>query len=551
LWISSLPNISYGVDGEGRTSTVSASSGQNPVTSAAYNTAGQVIGVTYGSADSDAFAFDGNTGRMTQYKYTVNGSSEIGNLTWKPNGSLSVLAITDPFNSADNQTCNYTHDDLRRIASVNCGSAWSQTFTYDPFGNITKNGSITWLPGYNSATNRYTLAGTSYDSNGNLLNDSFHAYSWDSESHPVTIDTIGLTYDAFDRVVEQNQSGTYYQMVYTPMGTKLGLFKGPVIQQLYVQLPGGTTAEYLSWGLSHYRHADWLGSDRLESSASNHSILDNNGYAPFGEPYAQTGNGEISFTGQNKDTVWLQYDFLARQYDPKQGRWLSPDPAGMDAVDPTNPQSWNRYAYVLNNPLGSIDPTGMAYYDDDGSWVGDRDGECGQQNGTTVCWNAGAANGLGEWQAAPQPSERETMADMVPGGRSMLAFDNFARRGLEVLKALSPCGGSPNVSCGVVFPAGGGALEGDLMASRPAWGVTPGGFVNWLKGLQFAGTKLTAEQADAVVAEAKSLGVEVRLDPPHANTRWDVPHLNIGNKGQVHLEVPAGYDNPGVPKGHP
>ena len=89
---------------------------------------------------------------------------------------------------------------------------------------------------------------------------------------------------------------------YTPMGTKLGLFKGSTIQQLYIPLPGGAKAEYLSWGLSHYRHADWLGSDRLESSASNHSILDNNAYAPFGEPYAQTGNGEISFTSQNKDT---------------------------------------------------------------------------------------------------------------------------------------------------------------------------------------------------------------------------------------------------------
>ena len=28
------------------------------------------------------------------------------------------------------------------------------------------------------------------------------------------------------------------------------------------------------------------------------------------------------------------------------GRWLSPDPAGLSAVDPSNPQSWNRYVYV-------------------------------------------------------------------------------------------------------------------------------------------------------------------------------------------------------------
>jgi RHS repeat-associated protein len=100
-----------------------------------------------------------------------------------------------------------------------------------------------------------------------------------------------------------------------------------------------------------------LAKDRLESSASR-TVLDNNAYAPFGEPYAQTGNGEISFTGQNKDTVWLQYDFLLRQLDPKQGRWISPDPAGLAAVDPASPQSWNRYAYVLNNPLAMVDLLG-------------------------------------------------------------------------------------------------------------------------------------------------------------------------------------------------
>src|SRR5206468_1540266 len=130
-----LQSISYHVDGEGRTSTVSASSGQNPVTSTTYNVSSQPTGVTFGSGDSDSFTYDANTGRMTQYKYTVNGSSEIGNLTWNANGSLKTLAITDPFNSGDAQTCNYSHDDLARIASASCGSPWSQTFSYDPFGN--------------------------------------------------------------------------------------------------------------------------------------------------------------------------------------------------------------------------------------------------------------------------------------------------------------------------------------------------------------------------------------------------------------------------------
>jgi len=69
-----------------------------------------------------------------------------------------------------------------------------------------------------------------------------------------------------------------------------------------------------------------------------------------------------------------------------------------------------------------------------------------------------------------------------------------------------------------------------------------------LKNLQRSGAKLTGEQADALISEAKKLSVDVRLDPPQ-QPPWNVEHLNIGRNGQVHLQVPAGYDNPSVPKG--
>ena len=64
------------------------------------------------------------------------------------------------------------------------------------------------------------------------------------------------------------------------------------------------------------------------------------------------------FAGNNQDTTTNLYDAQFREYGI-QGRWASPDPAGVAAANPANPQSWNRYAYVMNNPLAFIDPFGL------------------------------------------------------------------------------------------------------------------------------------------------------------------------------------------------
>jgi hypothetical protein len=63
-------------------------------------------------------ANDTNTGRMTQYHATINSSSVTGGLTWNGNGSLQQLQVTDPFNSANNQTCGYARDDLARLGQA-------------------------------------------------------------------------------------------------------------------------------------------------------------------------------------------------------------------------------------------------------------------------------------------------------------------------------------------------------------------------------------------------------------------------------------------------
>jgi RHS repeat-associated protein len=372
--IIGLPTISYGgtigstvgLDGEGRMAQVTASGTgqQNAVTAVTYNNSSLPTQVTFGSGDTDIFTYDPNTMRMTQYQFNINSQSDTGTLTWNANNSLQQLVITDAFNSSDNQTCNYAHDDLARIASANCGTAAAQTFSFDAFGNISKTGSpYSFQPTYSASTNRFaTLPGftPTYDANGNVLADGSHAYAWDADGKPISLDGVGLTFDALDRMVEQNRSGTYTEIVYSPAGTKLALMSGTggqTLQKSFVPLPGNAMAVYTSAGLDHYRHSDWLGSIRLTSSPSR-TVLSTAAYAPFGESYAQSGSADLSFTGENQDTVSGDYDFLYREYST-QGRWPSPDPAGIAAVDPTTPQSWNRYAYVRNEPLNQTDPTGL------------------------------------------------------------------------------------------------------------------------------------------------------------------------------------------------
>jgi RHS repeat-associated protein len=68
------------------------------------------------------------------------------------------------------------------------------------------------------------------------------------------------------------------------------------------------------------------------------------------------------FTGKERDAeTGLDY-FGARYFSGAQGRFTSPDPL-LNSGRPDSPQSWNRYAYVSNNPLKFIDPAGLWEWD--------------------------------------------------------------------------------------------------------------------------------------------------------------------------------------------
>jgi RHS repeat-associated protein len=413
-----LPTITFGasdgsgLDGEGRITKVTASNGTNPVSGVTYNNGsyttepiGSLLTVTLGAGDTQNFTYDKNTGRMTSHSASVGAAPTVltASLSWNANGTLQQLSITDGYNSADTQVCTYLYDDFVRVAGttgsnpipgVNCvnGSTkiWNQTFTYgsDAFGNVTKSSSgpgLSWNPGYSSSTNHYTLAGTSYDNNGNLLNDTFHTYAWLADGHVATIDTNTITYDANGNKVEENVGGTIHEYV-SAFGVSAQM-TGTAEKATTIDLPGGVQALYSGGILQRFRFPDWQGTIRAESNPTTRVFTESLAFAPFGERYAVKGApfNVDSFTGKPDQIVNDEYDFPAREEHNGQGRWVSPDPVR---------GTGNKYVYADNNPLSTVDIYGLYTV---------------SMNGMDVSSNAEElADGRNELTESHQPTSKQT-----------------------------------------------------------------------------------------------------------------------------------------------
>ena len=154
-------------------------------------------------------------------------------------------------------------------------------------------------------------------------------------------------------------SGLYEVCVPTTVPSNILAYVA-VLGQVF-QPSGATTARFDDGFLiagTHFFHPDHLSTRVLTSS--NGSVLGQQAHFPFGESwYAQNTTTNWQFTSYQRDNESNNDYALMRSYVNRLARFSSPDPAGLAAVDPSNPQFWNRYAYVTNNPLGSIDPLGL------------------------------------------------------------------------------------------------------------------------------------------------------------------------------------------------
>jgi RHS repeat-associated protein len=241
-----------------------------------------------------------------------------------------------------------------------------------------------------------------FANNGNITSKtSVGDYSYGSKPHAVTgvTNPDGLissndqriTYTTFNKVDSIIQSNYKYDLQYGYQDqrtiSKLMNGSGVVQKTIYYAGPyekevvGSTTKEfhyiYGGDGLAailkrqsgtdtmYYVHKDHLGSfDKVTNSTG--TVVDSMSFDAWGRrrnpatwTYSNIPATKFSrgYTGHEHLEQFGLINMNGRMYDPILGRFLSTDPF---VANPFSSQAFNRYSYVLNNPLKYTDPTG--YY---------------------------------------------------------------------------------------------------------------------------------------------------------------------------------------------
>jgi RHS repeat-associated protein len=209
-------------------------------------------------------------------------------------------------------------------------------------------------------------------------NNKDWTYTWTVDNRLARATTAGgddvrFVYDADGAMVLRNDNGQrtvflgnlYQRNLSTGAQTKHYLFGGKLVA--------------VNDGSLSFLLTDHLGSVNVTLNADG-TIRSRLRYDPWGKQrYAQNNTPtDYRYTAQRFDAKLGIYDYRARYYDPYINRFISADTI---VPDPANPQSLNRYSYVLNNPLRFTDPTGHYCYDP--SSGADLMGTCVREDGTT------------------------------------------------------------------------------------------------------------------------------------------------------------------------
>jgi RHS repeat-associated protein len=334
-------------------------------------------------------SFDVTTGRLTgattgtgssvqNFAYTYD---RLGNLLTRgdANTNLSETLTYEALNRLTSSTVNLTQTPL------------SKAFTYDPIGNLTSKSDVgtysypavgSPLPHAVMSVSGGTISATfTYDADGNQTSGLGRNIVWTSYNKPSSITQGTRTISFLDDTEHQR-----FKQV-TPEGTTLYIGAFGVLAE--VSNPGAASekwTDYLSVGnakvgmravqtasgtlATRYFHTDHLGSISVISD-ENGLVVERLSYDAWGKRRNPNGTDDVTgsitsqttrgFTGEEELSVGGLVHLNGRVYDPLLARMTSADPT---VSDPTNPQGWNRYSYVGNDPLTFTDPSGFSWLSD-------------------------------------------------------------------------------------------------------------------------------------------------------------------------------------------
>ncbi|MBG9789658.1 RHS repeat domain-containing protein [Brevibacillus laterosporus] len=266
----------------------------------------------------------------------------------------------------------YTYDSLKRLVSGEWpgGRVW---YSYDQGGNVTGIGTVEATPkkvmGYGK-DNRLSLVNeqpVEMDADGNLLtwteNEQTHTYAYDARNRLVRTGQAHYTYDAEYVRTSMTWKGKTTRYVVDQVEElsrvlmELGEDGRPKAYYVYGQgLIGREDAQgnYLSY------HTDMRGSTTMLSDWSGR-VTDRYSYGVYGELEQHDGTTSQPFCYNGRDGVLTDpnglYYMRARYYHPGLKRFLNRD---ILPGDVTEGQTFNRFAYVNGDPVGFIDPLGLA-----------------------------------------------------------------------------------------------------------------------------------------------------------------------------------------------
>lgn len=256
----------------------------------------------------------------------------------------------------------YAYDTLNRLITAtgtgDPSGAWSQTFQFDGFGNLTQktgsNAPTNAFLGADPMTNRLNSGGAAYDNNGNLTmygTGSFAAtYAYDIENRlSVAAPTPGsnqalFAYDSANQRIYQGtfnpSTATYANekiYFYGANGEKLGCWSLTVAGTTYTLTASQTNIWFAGRLLKPQDRAQSIGK-----------------YFPFGEDRnspspANPANDQEKFATYTRDAA-TQLDYAyQRYYNNQLGRFHTSDPF-LNGAGAGEPQGWNRYGYTGGDP---------------------------------------------------------------------------------------------------------------------------------------------------------------------------------------------------------